>query len=128
MAANAKRKESSSAKAAQQATEKKARIDESSNQAVDCDRSEELTTRVEFTSETHVAMDPQPTAITSDLKGSILGKLTYDEETKIEAWDVGRVKDVVALSVTGPGPRRPGAAQHAHHQVADRADRSRPRL
>ena len=111
--ANTKRKENGNAKAAEAAAAKKARIDGSSNQAVDGDRSEELTARVEFTSETHVAMDPQPTSITTDLKGAILGKLTYDDETKTETWDIGRVKDVVALSVTGPD----GQAQPNTHTI-----------
>ena len=66
------------------------------------DRSEELTARVEFKSETHIACPDQPTAITTDLKGAMLAKLMYDDDAKTETWDVGRVKDVIALSVTGP--------------------------
>ena len=113
MAANAKRKESGEARAAEASAAKKARIDGSSNKEITGDRSDELTARVEFTSETHIAKDPQPTAITTDLKGSKLAKLTYDEDTGAESWDVGRVKDVVAVSVTAPD----GQAQPNTHTL-----------
>jgi hypothetical protein len=101
-AANAKRKEIGAAKATQVAAAKKSRIDGSSNAELTADRSKELTMRVAFSSETHVAKDPQPTAITANLKGAMLAKLTYDETSAAETWSVGRVKDVVALSVVGP--------------------------
>ena len=81
-ASHAKRKETGAAKATEAAAAKKARIDGSANKEVTGDRSEELTARVEFSSETHVAMDPQPTSITTDLKGAILGKLTYCSTTR----------------------------------------------
>ena len=112
-ASASKRRATGQAKAADAAAAKQARIDGSSNKEVTGDRSEELTARAEFKSETHVAMDPQPTSITTDLKGAILAKLTYDEDTKTETWDVGRVKDVTALSVTGPD----GQAQPNTHTI-----------
>ena len=96
-----------------EAAAKKARIDGSSNKEVTDDRSKELTARVEFTSETHIAKDPQPTAITTDLKYCIMAKLTYDEETGAESWDLGRVKDVVPVSVAAPD----GQAQTNTHII-----------
>ena len=43
----------------------------------------------------------------------MLAKLTYDDDGKTETWDVGRVKDVVALSVTGSD----GQAQPNTHTI-----------
>ena len=104
MASHAKRKQNGEARKAQVAAAKKARIDGSVNQELAEDRSEELTGRVGFSSKTHVAKDPQPTEITTELKGAALAKLMleYDGTSTLETWDVGRVKDVTTLSVAGP--------------------------
>ena len=104
VASHAKRKQNGEAHKAQVAAAKKARIDGSVNQELAEDRSEELTGRVGFSSKTHVAMDLQPTEITTELKGAALAKLmlTYDGTSTTETWDVGRVKDIIALSVAGP--------------------------
>jgi hypothetical protein len=109
------------------ATAKKARIDGSSNKEVTGDRSEELAARVEFTSDTHVAKDPQPTAITTDLKGAVLAKLTYDG-TGTESWDIWHRARERRYRRLGCGARRPDAAQDAHAQVADKAERTRRHL
>ena len=101
---HAKRKQDGEARKAHVAAAKKARIDGSVNQELAEDRSEELTGRVGFSSKTHVAKDPQPTEITTELKGAALAKLmlAYDGTSTTESWDVGRVKDVISLSVAGP--------------------------
>ena len=53
-------------------------------------------------SETHIPRNTQPTAITADLKGGVLAKLTYDPDTGEETWSIGRVKDVPSRPVFGP--------------------------
>jgi len=101
-ATHAKRKGTSTVRAAETAIAKRARVDGSSNAALVGDQTEELTARVEFSSETHIQKNAQPTAITADLNGGVLAKLTYDEETGAESWDIGRVKAVITQSVLGP--------------------------
>ena len=112
------RKASSAARAADAETARCARIDGSSNKKVTGDRSEELTAPVEFIivkvkEAEYIAKDPQPTAITEGLKGCTLAKLTYDETTRAETWDVGRVRNVIALMAVGPD----GQAQPSTHTI-----------
>ena len=63
---------------------------------------------MKFMSETHIGKDPQPTAVTANLNGAIVAKLTYTTNgpTGAETWDVGRVRGVAAVSVTAPMARR----------------------
>ena len=69
IAPHAKRKQNGESHKAQVAAAKKARIDGSVNQELADDHSEELTGRMGFSSKTHVTKNPQPTEITTELKG-----------------------------------------------------------